>query len=494
MGVQNFYISIGQPNYYQDPENIWGILIHEMYDESYGPRDIRFIWSTEYGTETQKEWNFTVECYAYGKSYSGQKVHERRLVGTYTATFQAADCNPTKPYGEGGRVWWSHRLNVGTLLNDVNSGYQTWSYSTRMCDSVELNCSMNSTFLNPEIMGTTNSETVYLTTSIGYCPEYTLDSISMHPRYLEIDYDTTWDRMDDRFAVENDGTWVQVVGSSSMGIRGPLITGLYYATITAPGVIRIPVESLTTIPTGKTVGLDIRFNAAYRPIDLEFAHLIGTQTCINATVCSDVTLTVTHQGDYITIATASKHNQQTEPEEVLVVMDGYGDQETCAVGESVTFKYPPFGTTVSFYGIGTTEDGATSTNPAYVTASTTSCSKVVIDGPDSGAQLRVDYWPTGSGSQINLSVERDYETVQLAGHRRPTAGFSTGGSKSVNLSATVVGGNAKDYESLFDDNRVLYVRYPDGRRYKIVGSAKISKVTDHAGGIWTIDISGEEVD
>lgn len=494
MGVQNFYISIGQPNYYQDPENIWGILIHEMYDESYGPRDIRFIWSTEYGTETQKEWNFAVECYAYGRSYSGTKVHERKLVGTYTASFPASECNPTKPYGDGGRVWWSHRLNVGTMLNDINGGRQTWGYSTRQCDSIELNCSLNSTFLHPEIMGTNNSETVYLNTSIGYCPEYTLDSIAMYPRYLEIDYDTTWDRMDDRFAVENDGTWVQVVGSSSMGIKGPLVTGLYYATITAPGVIRIPKESLATIPTGRDVTVDIRFNAAYRPISLEFAHAIGTKTCINATVCSDVTLTVTHQGDYITIATASKHNQQTEPDDVLVVMDGYGDQETCALGESVTFKYPPFGTEVGFYGIGTTDDGATSTNPAYVTASTTSCDMVMIDGPDTGAQIGVMYWPDGDGNALSLDVQRDYETVQLAGRSRPTAGFSTGTSKSVSLSATVLGGDAKDYESMFEGNRVVYVRYPDGRRYKIAGKAEISKVTDQSGGIWNIKIDGEEVE
>lgn len=494
MGIQNFYISIGEPSYYVDPENIWGILIHEAYDSSYGPRDIRFIWSTEYGTESQKEWNFSVDVYAYGRSYSGTKVYERSHVGTYTETIAASQCNPTYPYGSGGRVWWSHRLDIGSMMSDINNGQSLWSYSWRQCDQIELHASLYSTFQHPEIMAGPYSETVYLDTSIGYCPEYELTSIAMYPQYLQIEYDTTWTRMDDRFAIENDGTYVHAFGSGSSGIYTPLVSGLYYATIASPGVIRIPRESLTTIPTGKDVTVDIRFNASYRPIDLEFAHATGTRECINATVCSDVILTVTHEGDYITISTSSAHNHQTEPDEVLVIMDGYGDQQTCALGGSVTFKYPPFGTTVGFYGIGTTEEGATSTNPDYVTASTSSCDMVMIDGPDTGDQIGVQYWPNGDGNEISLTVQRDYDTVQLAGRRRPTAGFSSGGSKKVSLSATVIGGDAKDYENMFDDNRVIYVRYPDGRRYKIAGTAKLAKITSQSGGMWNVQVDGEEVD
>lgn len=496
MSIQNFYLSIGYPNYYVAPENPAGILIHENLDESYGPRDIRFIWSTEYGLDAQKEWNFSVEVYAYGRKYNGSKLYERRYVGTYTAVIPAAECNPAKPYGESGRVWWSHRLDMGSMMSDINNGQSLWSYSWRQCDQIDLNVSMYSTFTNPNFagIGVGTSETVNMSVSIGYCPEYELTSIAMYPQYLQIEYDTTWTRMDDRFAVENDGTYVHAFGSGSSGIYTPLVSDPYYATITSPGVIRIPRESLTTIPTGKDVTVDIRFNASYRPIDLEFAHAMGTKECINATICSDVVLTVTHEGDYITISTASAHNHETEPDEVLVIMDGYGDQQTCALGDSVTFKYPPFGTTVGFYGIGTTEEGATSTNPDYVTASTSSCDMVMIDGPDTGDQIGVQYWPNGEGSEISLTVQRDYETVQLAGRRRPTAGFSSGGSKKVSLSATVIGGDAKDYENMFDDNRVIYVRYPDGRRYKIAGTAKLAKITSQSGGMWNIQIDGEEVD
>ena len=64
----------------------------------------------------------------------------------------------------------------------------------------------------------------------------------------------------------------------------------------------------------------------------------------------------------------------------------------------------------------------------------------------------------------------------------------------MSLSATVIGGDAKDYEDMFDNNRVIYVRYPDGRRYKIAGTAKLAKITSQSGGMWNVQVDGEEVD
>ena len=499
MGVQNLSLSIG-PDYTVEGRKD-GILVHENMDASYGERDIRLVWSTEFGTEWQKEWCFTVEAECWGWQNYGNYVQAKTKVGTYNATIPATQCNMTKPDGDNGRVWWSHNLAIGQLLSAINNGHSTWKYAWRACDSCELHVTMWSHFQDGmEWNGMHGSDVATLNVSIGFCPEYRLQQLRMTKDYLEIEYETTWKRFDDRFWFawnqSEGGELPCVVFFSDWQRYEKLLNSEYTGTIPSIGLLRVPVEKLARIPIGQLTHINVAFNASYRPVSMEFARMVGQMYPTNATVCSDINLTLKQNADgRIVLGTSNKYNAQTPAEEAVVTMNGYGDTVTVPIGEDAVFDYPPFGVFLSFSGYGQTDEGATSENvTTLMNIETAVYDKVVIDGTVMDDRIEVEWVPTGTGKALQIQSSRDYDTVKLAGRQRPTAGFATGGAKTVKFSS-VVFGTAEEYEDMLDFNDTIMVRFPDGRRYNLAASIKMSKVTDSVmGGMWTIDITGEEVE
>lgn len=487
MGVQNLSLSIGP---YTQEGSVSGILVHEYYDDGYGPRDIRLVWSTELGVDTNEYWTINISADGY---YKGG--YTRVSFGSYTEKFPAAQCNPVQV--PNGRVWWSHTLDVGTLLSKVNGGKTTWSYADRVCDTIEFHVSVYSTWsaYAQSILGGTGSDVASLASvSIGFCPEYTITSVVQRPEALRINYSTTWTRIDDRYAFitgsySGEGGVCQVIDSANRTY--PLVSGNIWGTIPANGYIDIPNELILTSCLGNRVHINVRFNSVYRPIEMEFANAYGTFTVQNGVLCSDVQISVVENTDRVVLSTASLHNRDIEPDYVVVKLDEYGDTVQVPLGSDAVFNYVPFNTLLSFTAYGATDEGATSQNPAHLSVQSQPGDHVEISGEDTGTTVRMDYF---RNTPLSVSIERDYDTVQLAGRTRPTAGYGSGVNKDIKISGRVILDAAWDYEIMFEYDRKIYVRFPDGRRYGIVGSCELSKVSDFGGGIWDVDISGTEVE
>ena len=166
MGVQNFSLSIG-PNYSTQGRTD-GILIHEDMDGGYGVRDIRLVWSTEFGNDWNESWTITISARGTikGAPAGAGAWHD------YKGTFTASQCNENKPYA-GSRTWWNHSLDIGSFLTDFAGG--SWLFGRRRYDSIDLRVTCQSKYRAGMVYeGNTHSDLATLDCSIGYCPVYNL--------------------------------------------------------------------------------------------------------------------------------------------------------------------------------------------------------------------------------------------------------------------------------------------------------------------------------
>ena len=495
MGIKNLSLKLG-PNFAQEG-TVSGTLVHENKDNE-GARDLRIVWSTEQGVDWIDYWHFSVDVAAYGwVDDRGTYYMGRTDLGNFTADFKATECNAVRPDGDGGRVWWSHRLNFGTMLDTVNNGHDTWMYSWRGVDTFSMKITLWGRYKGDyNWNGSDKTPVANATMSIGFCPTYRLTGINMTADAMEVNYSTTWRRTDDRFFAHSDADGTQA-GCAIMGTTTRRLLRVdYNSTVDARGRLSIPIGYLAEIPNGESVYLNIPMNASYRPSGSEFARIEGTVDTVCTDTCSDVVLRlVSYEDGVVTLRAYSLHNNENDCDGYRCTMGGFGDTRTAPIGETVQFEYAPFGTTVHFMAVGTTEEGAVSENTSNIVyVDTDPYSKTVIDGPDMGMHLEVDYVPSGSGKALSLSFQREYDTVKLAGRQRPTVGYGTGGSKSISFSAVVMG-DAMEWEDFFDYNSNFIVRFPDGRRYNLAGSVKMTKITDSVvDGLWTVDVSGDEVE
>lgn len=481
MGVLN--LSVAQSAYAQQGTTS-GILVREEEDVA-GERKIRLVWSTEWGTPRQDRWVITMEASGYpvGDTYSVP-------IGSATETFPSSECHETKPDGDSGRVWWSHDLDVGGLLSKILGPTKKWMYSTRQYDTVDFVVSVHSIFNEPLASGQAESDTAWLDFSIGYCPTYVITGAHYEAGdVLVIDYETSWLRKDDRFSLEEEASRP---GGACTVDGVPLLYAGVHGTISSIGRIEVPASKLTQHVAGKSVYLNIWFNASYRPISLEFAHAVGTVTVVDNRTCSTPFLTLLEVGETIRIATSDTHDQQLSSEYVTIKMVGskYSvDQVTVPMGGVAEFRFAPFSSTVEFEAVGYTSGGATSrVSTRRRTTTPASTGAIVIDPVTQGRRVRLDTFETGSDIGPTVSTSPQVETVKLAGRKRPSAYYGEGATSTVSVSAALLG-DASDVEALAEVGDVM-LRFPDGRRYCIAPNVKVSRVSE---ALVKVTISGSEV-
>lgn len=484
MGVQN--LSINYTDFDREGE-LYGILVHERYDDG-GPRDLRLVWSTEYGSDPNYQWVISVSARGRlkGRYEMGQWM-------TATQTFPASQCHETAPDGEAGRVWWSHGLDVGGLMDRLCGKGRGWLYATRVYDSIELTASVHSNWTDEmvEIMGgQTGSDNASLDFAIGYCPEYTLTRAYYAPGdLLVVEYDTTWTRIDDRFSIDT----APAPDPEKSSVDGQvLMREQYNGTIAAKGRLEIPTSYLTRNVMGSTVWLHIYFNATYRPIGLYFNDAYGTLLVENGLTCSTPVLRVLSQGDTIRIGTSDSRDEKVSSERVTVKMVGSdyaADQVTVDMGEVAEFRYPPLGRTLSFNAVGSTDDAVSRLSNTVYARSASQGGSILLDpvagGPRVELRLRTEW--DGMGPEVSVSPE--VTKLKLANRKTQSAFYGTGRTKSVSFSAAVLEGDARDAEAL-PEYGDLMCRFPDGRRYCICPEVKVTRKT---GWYVLVDVSGEEV-
>lgn len=101
MGVQNFSLSIG-PNYSTQGRTD-GILIHEDMDGGYGVRDIRLVWSTEFGNDWNESWTIAISARGTIKGAPPVPAHGM-TTGGRSPLRSATRTNPTAVRARGGTI------------------------------------------------------------------------------------------------------------------------------------------------------------------------------------------------------------------------------------------------------------------------------------------------------------------------------------------------------------------------------------------------------
>lgn len=461
-----------------------GVLVRESEDNT-GPRDIRLVWSTEYGEETHDSWAVTARAAGYEKGRSF--LCDARA---FEETFPHSECHMEKPDGDDGRVWWSHDLDVGDMLAWLAGPTRQWLYSTRVFDQVELTVSVQSIYKDPEGMGAERSETAWATVFVGFCPTYSLDSAYYDADdKLVILYHTSWTRKDDRWRLEDDPN---MPGGGCLVEGQVMLAGTTYGSVAAIGRIEVPGSALTRHVAGKPVYLNVRFNPAYRPIDLEFYRMTGDIMVEDRRQCSTPGLRVVSAGETVEIATFDTHDREPSSELVTIRMVGsrYSvDSVTVAMGETASFRFAPLGSAVEFEAVGSTWSGAVSGLSERVSARTAGSSSIVLDAVAADERVRLGAFESGADVGPSVSVTPQSEVMKLAGRSRPSAYYGEGATATVSFSAVVFGDDATDVEAMAEAGDVM-CRFPDGRRYCIVPTVKVAR---RSRGVVSVTVTGSEV-
>jgi len=489
MGVENLSVSYSS---YNKQGSKHGLLIYESEDVN-GARDLRLVWSTEYDGETNAEWVISVDVNTIHTKGGGDTYGSYVGIGTHTQTYMASECHETKPYGDDGRTWWSHDLDVNGLLGDLCGPTHQWMYSTRKYDSIDFTVRVYSNWA--EGMGTPGldgSGTSTFSFSIGYCPIYTLASAYYETdETFVIEYNTTWTRKDDRYAIEISNS---ALGGASTVEGRPLLYDFYWSTIAAKGRIELPVRYLTEHVAGKQIFLNIHFNASYRPISMEFSNATGYITVTDNRSCSTPIIGLESSTvNGILITTADSGDGDLPPDWVTVKMVGsrYSvDQVRVRCGERALFRFAPFGEEVKFQAIGSTDTGAVS-GPSNIitTRAAAGPGGIIIDDIDSLSSVRLPLRLTSGDMGPTVERKPVMETMKLAGRKSPSAYYGTGSTANVSFSAALLDEDGIDVEEIAEWGDVM-VRFPDGRRYCIAPTVRLSRLTTR---IISVDISGEEV-
>lgn len=485
MGIEN--LSIASSSFSR--EGSVGLRVKE----GTGAADARLVWSTIYGDEAQESFNVTVTARGWAKGQPYQTAWK-----TYSVKLPAAQCNELKPYGSGGRVWWSVKLSqVGSLVADLYGG--SVSYATRLVDSsdFEVRVSANWTSEWQGYMGAAVSEEAAATLYLGFVPIYRLTKLYYaESDRIVIEYSTTWTRKDDRFAIElfevtdhydQDDDGIQLLAAT-----GILADDNYWGTVAAIGRIEIPTSKLTRHVKGKWCRLRIRFNASYRPYEMEFATAYEVLKCMDMTTCSTPTLALAETGETIVLATGDSGDVADSPCETVTVKLVGGkysaDQVTVKAGEKASFRFAPFGVPLEFEAVGGNDGGATSKSTVRVSAPAVRSTVTVVDAINKSNRLVIKYrkW---SDYGPSVKTKADFEVVKLGGRERPSSFFGEGGTAQISFGGYLVNDSGEGWRELNSVGNVM-CRFPDGERYAIVPEISTSYDNDM---VLRVDVSGDEV-
>ena len=470
MAIENLSISDGS----YTMEGGIGVRVREGSAE----RDVRLVWSTERDSEVQKSFTVTVSARGWAKGEGRQTEWK-----SYTATVPAAQCHEAKPYGDAGRVWWSVKLSqVGALVAEQMGGHVT--YTARSLDSIDLQAWVTANFTDAAAAewGMSTSAEAYAYLYVGYIPAYALTKLYYDASgKVVIEYETSWTRKDDRWALEE----MTCGGKSVLAER-------QWGTVESIGRIEVPTTAFTQHIKGRELRVRLRFNAAYRPYDLDFFTDEATLKCLDLSTCSTPTLAVVSVGDSIVLAVGDSGDvagSACDFATVKMVGGRYSfDEATVKVGELASFPFAPLGREVSFEAVGGNAGGATSAKLATATAPAPASKAILIGSVTSGSRWSLSRWRRGDEA-LSVTAQADFDTVKLAGRRRPSAFYGAGGTTSISFGGYVLDGSAESFESMADAGDVV-CRFPDGRRYAIAPKVSLSYSNP---AVVRVDVSGDEV-
>lgn len=481
-----------------------GYRVYESQDAVVGTagHNIRIVWSTEYGSDVQEEFIFTI----YWRAWERGKSVRTAWSDAITATIKPSQCSEYQPHANG-RVWWSHDLDIGNLLSQIADSNGAFRYDTRLYDSIDLDISLYSKWWLKNSLK--KSEVARRTCYIGHIPQYSITSVYYEESDLMvIEYDTTWERKDDRYAFEelyvtgygsvfdhiDDETFSDIIYIEDESAKpASVLKGNTWGYITAPGRIEVATSKLTQHLKGRSVYIDIRFNASYRPIELDFSNARGYFEVEDRTICNTPTLSLGTSNDSYSIAvrTGDSGDLDAPAEKVTVKLFGgkySADEVTVTPGETATLRFCPLNTSLVVEAIASRGKATSKSVSIYAGKITTTGIAILESIADKSSRAILEW-----NQNYDITTAPNFETIKLAGRRRPSAFYGAGGHTSVSAQAVLIDESGLSVEQMPELGDVM-LRIHNGRRYALVLEAQVSWTVADGPRIKTVSISGEEVD
>nr|DAF87185.1 MAG TPA: hypothetical protein [Myoviridae sp. ctPkm1] len=474
-----------------------GALMYERDDASHpSGHDLRFAFTTEFGSDVQESFTVRVSAkgYAKGMSYESQWKD-------YEATVDASKCNERRSYS-GGRVSWSIPLSlVGSLTTDFGGG--KWTYAGRAYDTATFEVSVRANWKD-DLLGVGGdksdwvSEWAYAELYMGFLANYSLTQAYYESAdLLVIEYATTWMRQDDRFAIDVDSHVVATAdGGDDEGIillgggSSRILSQEYWDTVAAPGRIEVPVSALTQHLRGKTVWFDVAFNPVYRPYAIARRGIAQAELPVgDKSECNSCTLAVVPSEDpyAVWLKTGDAGDLDSPITEVSVkcrTSTGYSSQVKVKVGEVAKMRGCPLNSPLLFEGVGGNGYSVSKKVTTVAADPIRAMGVCVVDSASSDSRAVIRF-----NQKYRVTSEPDGDTMKLAGRDRPSSFYGQGGATKVEVSGVLVDEDGTDVENMVREGDV-YVRLPDGRAYRCKASATIDWDFRR---LRNVSLSGEEV-
>lgn len=474
MGIQNLGLQINRGG--SNPSD--GIVIRGGQSLGGNPY---VIWSTENGTDWQEYFNIAItwRTVSKGSVGTGQNTYGE-WHSTLWSRVEAVDCNPHKVAGSD-RWWWSY--DFGSLGIYTDQGWMEpsgtnmqleiapygWGFDDRKYDAVQMQMAVRAIWHEGLEIDGSNESPRFENNSmyIYYIPAYTLDGVYFDYSGMRIEYSAPgWTRLDDRWSPYDISQGGQSLVKYSKG---------WWDVIGEVGTIRIPIDDMTSMPTGGTsVHVKIGINSAFRDYcELQVA-LEGYYTIVDQTVCNTPRLTLvsaTEERVQIRVNDSGDKGIPFDAANVMIQGSVFDtDLTQVEPGGIATIALPPLGASFTVAAIGFT-DSAQSAVETLTVPSIAGNSDFILSPVDTGySPVRLRFNPSES-----WTFAPEMESVKFAGRAYDSVAFGYGGSATGNVSCDIVDTTMYGdmYQSRTDFENLMFagkcvLRGPDGERRNVV--------------------------
>lgn len=444
-------------------------------------------WATWYGLDANKTFRFEFRWTGIPKGGTGEGEGMYTPWSQWKTTEHAADsCGPTTSKADDMFHWSIALSRIADVSTMTGSG--VWSYESREYDQIKAEVRITS--VKPG--GYQDDQCSVYTFFIGAYPKFSVDDMYMQGDWLVIAYSAPgWNRKDDRWEILSFTKGGRDVLARSWGHQAGKVDRFGWVTVPKSALQQLLQE-------GDRVNLHIRWNAAYRDIQLEWGEWSGQVAVSGHGSANRPTGGVVVNPDGSISVGVGDSGQGGGPiDSWQVTIQGGGTEFDNAAVQGVSpralLKYPPLDVPVTVQIQGSTATGGTSD----VVEQT-----VVV--PSRGVALFDPVGPSGEreGEQARAAYDlewyrdaaRDKEVVKFAGRARPSAAFGDGGEASVSVKWTAPWKDGVPDPSVRALAGAGYVvaRFPGGERYLLAMDSV--KTSESFGGRFTeVSVGGQEV-
>ena len=470
-----------------NPTSEWttGLRVYEMDDGR--RRNVQLSWTTEYADCHE---SFTITVFWRGW-YRGRPI-QSSWSDAIIVTIPVSKCSKTY---DGKLYRWYTYLDFDYLRSAIAG--QSFDYRDRLFDQIELSVTVWSNYQSwyTEKFNQYQSNHAKQTLWIGYFPMYVIEEARYEKsNWISLYYTTTWERNDDRFCIDVFYDYTEGRSVLAKTIWGTVSRGCKLPD--QKGLIEFSTENLLTHVKDHQIRIVVRFNASYRPVNLDFAEARVEGFLEDGTICNTPYLEfvptpqLTKDSRYCVNIKATDTGDLFAPIEFITIKMRDGkykiDEMTVKPGEIASFRFCPFNTPLVFDAIASRGQGTSKqVSIAMAGVRHESNSTVITSVDDPSVLIDAEF-----NQDFSVSTEAEKEIVKLAGRARPSAFYGDGGSTTMTFGAILIDDDAIEVEHIPESGDFV-IRLADGRRYALSGNASLS--WDHPR-FKQLTISGEEVD